>query len=450
MSPVPVQEEITFEGSMGVTELVGAYPNYIRDPETGIFKAWYQRAGTHAAPGLNLSSILCYAESDDGIHWKKPDLGFAKQYGFDTSLCNAVSFDVYPSCIYKVTYDPFDVDPQKRYKLACINIEGDIWDNNITGWPFTSPDGISWKIIPGSEWYKGRMGTDGNNQIQYNPITERYQISCRPSCLDRRIALVESKDLIHWTDPMVVLQPDALDDDLLQFYSISQYWYHDHFIGILQRHHIAETETSGGVKWAGKVDDEIVYSYNGIYWLRSKRESLLPRAPLGEFASEQVYTSSMIELEDGSLRFYSMGDIGEHFGAEPIEGIECKNNLFVSEMRQCGFVCLEPAGGYGYFTTRVLIPRNGDLRLNYKAPNGVVRVQVSNKSHQPISGFSFEDFVELRGDDTSSAVSWKEGKTIDDFIGNEIRLEFQLFQAQIYAIDWDFQIRYGDPIIERI
>ena len=85
-------------------------------------------------------------------------------------------------------------------------------------------------------------------------------------------------------------------------------------MGIVQRQHIAETEHSGAVKWAGKVDDEIVYSYKGIYWMRSQRVPLMPGAPLGEFGSEQVSTSSIVELADGSLRFYSHGDIGEHYG----------------------------------------------------------------------------------------------------------------------------------------
>ncbi len=71
---------------------------------------WYQKAGQLAAPGLNFNGILCYAESDDGIHWRKPDLGFAKQYGFDDSLRNAAGFDTYPTGPYKVTYDPFDLD----------------------------------------------------------------------------------------------------------------------------------------------------------------------------------------------------------------------------------------------------------------------------------------------------------------------------------------------------
>ena len=452
-NPELLGAELTLEGSAeDGEELAGqtsVYPNYLRDPETGLFKMWYQKSGALEVPGKNFNSILCYAESDDGIDWRKPDLGFAQQYGFDESIRNAAGFDVYPTLTCKTTYDPFDPDPERRYKLTAVEIVGDIWDNDITGRLYTSPDGISWKIVAGAEWYKGRMGTDGNNQIQFNPITGRYQITCRPSCLDRRIALVESEDLVHWTEPMVVLQPDALDGDLMQFYSISHYWYRGHFLGIVQRQHVAETERNP-VKWLGKIDDEVAYSYNGVYWMRSNRQPLIPRRPLGEFGSEQLYTSSMVETADGSLRFYTLGDIGEHCGAGPIEGTDYRSKVLVSSLRECGFACLEPVGGYGYFGTRVLIPRHGDLRINYKAPNGVVRVQASDGRNQPYPGFSFDDCIELRGDETAGAVSWKDGRGLEEFAGKPVRLEFQLFQAQVYALHWDFRIRYGDPIIERI
>ncbi len=47
-------------------------------------------------------------------------------------------------------------------------------------------------------------------------------------------------------------------------------------------------------------------------------------------------------------------------------------------------------------------------------------------------------------------MSWKEGRGLEEFTGKPVRLEFQLFQAQVYALHWDFRIRYGDPIIEKI
>jgi hypothetical protein len=84
------------------------------------------------------------------------------------------------------------------------------------------------------------------------------------------------------------------------------------------------------------------------------------------------------------------------------------------------------------------------------APNGFVWMQASDARYQPIDGFSFDDFVPLSGDNTAAVPQWKNGKSAADLVGNWARLQFKLFQAQIYAIDWDFHIQYGDPVIERI
>mgnify|MGYP001289748274 FL=1 len=53
---------------------------------------------------------------------------------------------------------------------------------------------------------------------------------------------------------------------------------------------------------------KILYAVNGY----PGREPFIRPSPLGEFTNEQVYTSSMVELEDGSLRFYSHKDVREH------------------------------------------------------------------------------------------------------------------------------------------
>ena len=55
-----------------------------------------------------------------------------------------------------------------------------------------------------------------------------------------------------------------------------QFRHHDHFVGIMQRQHIAETEESA-CKWLGKTDDELTYSYNGVHWNRTDRQAFIPR-----------------------------------------------------------------------------------------------------------------------------------------------------------------------------
>ena len=85
-----------------------------------------------------------------------------------------------------------------------------------------------------------------------------------------------------------------------------------------------------------------------------------------------------------------------------------------------------------------------------KAPNGFVWVQASDSRFRPLPGFSFDDCIPLCGDDTAAVPQWKDGKSAADLMGKAARLEVKLFQAQVYAIHWDFHIQYGDPVIERI
>jgi hypothetical protein len=448
IKPVPAAGKFGFEGAEPPA-LVG-YMNVIRDPESGLYRMWYSVNGKQEIAGKNFNTFLCYAESKDGFSWRRPDLGFAKRYGFGPELRNAVGFDQYPLVMYRVTRDPFDPDPSRRYKLVAAAFEGKLPECKIRGLLYVSSDGIDWKIVNGACWYKDKGGSDTDNNIFYNPVAKRYQIICRPSCLDRRVSIVESEDLVHWSDPVVVLAPDSLDEPLLQFYSMVPYWYQDRFIGLMQVQHVSSTEQSGGAKWLGKVDDELVYSLNGTNWNRTHRQALLERPPLGRPGSEEIYTNSMVEEPDGTLRFYSIGYNVEHFSAQPPEPVEIKSEILVHTLRSCGFACLEPVGGYGYFATRFLIPRSPDLRINFLAPNGRVWVQATTSEHKPFPGYSFEESIPLTGDQTDGIPKWTSGKTMQSFVNEGLKLEFKLFQAQVYAIHWNCHYQYGEAIIERI
>ena len=446
--PARCPQQLTFADPDPPT--ISGYMDVVRDPDENLYKLWYTVNGKQEIAGKNFNTFLCYAESKDGFVWKRPNLGFWKDYGFEPGLKNAVGFDSYPTVTYKVSRDPFDPDPNRRYKLVATDVLGPITDNNIRGILYASPDGQRWTRIKNACWYNGRMGSDTDNNIIFNPITHRYQIVCRTSCLDRRVALVESEDLIRWTEPQTILYPDSMDEPLIQFYSLTPFWHHDYFLGLMQRQHISSTEQSGGCKWLGKVDDELVYSVNGVHWNRTNRQPFIERSPLTETPCEQIYTNAVTEAEDGTLRFYSLGYNVEHFAAEPPENIPWRIEPMVHTLRPCGFACLEPIGGYGYLATRFLIPRSPDLRINFLAPNGRVRVQISNSEHKPFPGFSFADSVPLVGNEIAARPTWSSGNSLHQFVNEGVRLEFQLFQAQLYALDWDFRIQYGDPIIERI
>ncbi len=433
------------------------YPNVIRDRQSGVYRLWERVPGSRPLPGGNFSSTLCYAESEDGISFTSPNLGFSDKMGVDESLSSCVDFDLPPLGVSKVVYDAFDPNPARRYKVVGQQAEADD-QPRFTVW--VSPDGLSWTQVPGSSWFPDeptRMGSDCDNNILFNPISGRYQVICRDTCLDRRVAMTESEDLIHWTTPRVIVYPDPLDETLVQFYSMIQYWYHEYFIGLMPLQHVSSKER-GTVKWMGKVDTELTYSYNGVHWNRTDRQPFVGRLEPGVPGSEQIYTTCMVEEEDGTLRFYSRAYSGEHgdqrIGHMP-EGLVHDCEVLVHQLRSEGFAYLEPVGGFGYFGTRNLKFRKGELHINMMAPNGRIWVQASH-SHTtgpdtsgPYPGYSFDDCEPLSGDDIRAPVRWKNGKTLTELVGAGVRLEFKLCQARVYAVHGDFQIQYGDPIIER-
>ncbi len=105
--------------------------NVIYDPKDKIFKCWYedwtvdQPKNAHSwireTDGKfcvdfhgTWTSRLCYAESKDGINWKKPALGIIKENGHDTNIVIGGKLGA-AHCTY-VMLDKAEKDPKKRFK----------------------------------------------------------------------------------------------------------------------------------------------------------------------------------------------------------------------------------------------------------------------------------------------------------------------------------------------
>jgi len=108
------------------------------------YRMWYYSVSLGDKPGDLNQGPVCYAESDDGIHWVKPNLGQMEFKGSRNN--NAIALP--DERIEGVTLikDDDDPDPQRRYKMAY-----NYW--HATG-PFftirtaTSADGITWTAGP--------------------------------------------------------------------------------------------------------------------------------------------------------------------------------------------------------------------------------------------------------------------------------------------------------------
>ncbi len=115
--------------------------------EDGKYRLWYVAFDDDKEnPVASERWRAAYAESVDGLHWTKPNLGLVDYKGNkDNNL-----IDVDPSPLgfvnLKVLRDDDDADPQRRYKAT-----GHVYFRHHTRLgslaAFTSPDGLHWKMV---------------------------------------------------------------------------------------------------------------------------------------------------------------------------------------------------------------------------------------------------------------------------------------------------------------
>ena len=111
---------------------------------------------------------VAYAESTDGIHWERPNLGLVEFRGSKNNNLVQIepSSEPYarPMDFISVFYEPEDPDPNRRFKMAYIvRIRGSC--STATA---VSPDGLRWKLVNKDSFTKGHFENTG--LIKFNGL----------------------------------------------------------------------------------------------------------------------------------------------------------------------------------------------------------------------------------------------------------------------------------------
>lgn len=134
-------------GAPGTPDAQGAqfYGSIVR--EGGKFRLWYVAIDDYTNSTVAASRWRpAYAESTDGVHWVKPNLGLVNFHGSKNN--NLILTDPAPFGFVnlKVLPDPDDPDPARRYKIS-----GHVYFHHNTRLgtlaPFVSADGLRWKLV---------------------------------------------------------------------------------------------------------------------------------------------------------------------------------------------------------------------------------------------------------------------------------------------------------------
>ncbi|NKB69477.1 MAG: hypothetical protein GKR89_20590 [Candidatus Latescibacteria bacterium] len=414
----PVQREITlapeYEWEAGGLSYLTTFV------DGGKIRGWYR-----ADPLLqdaDARSITCYAESDDGIHWRKPELGLVNFQGSKANNIvwagpgiNLAPFkDGNPQCL-----------PDERYK-ALIRIERVLY-------ALVSADGLSWRLLQ-QEPVLTDYPFDTLNRPFWDSWRGEYVAYCRGvggrgsgNFFDgvRWIRRTTSADFRHWAP---LLDIDCGDTPWEHLYTNSCVQYERAPGTYLMFPSRFVTGRSPDPDWTydqGVSDIVFMASRDGLHFDRSFMEAFIrPGLDFGNWHDRGIYFEvGLLETSPTQLSMYGMENA--HLPTQRIRRYT---------LRPDGFVSVNSGYGGGEFTTRPLIFAGHRLSLNYSTSAvGSVRVEVQDALGQPLEGLALDDCPERYGDQIDGVVGWSEGGDLGRWEGTVVRLRFVLKDADLYA-----------------
>ncbi|MDP6118555.1 MAG: hypothetical protein QF437_07000 [Planctomycetota bacterium] len=131
------------------------YGSVIEDE--GKFRAWYVAMPREFLDEPDSFKHLrpAYAESEDGIHWTKPELGLVEYKGSKKNNLVLMEDGAFNMINLKVLIDEEEPDPARRYKMTAqtrwaTQKENEAGGFQERGWgtlaPFVSADGLTWRL----------------------------------------------------------------------------------------------------------------------------------------------------------------------------------------------------------------------------------------------------------------------------------------------------------------
>jgi hypothetical protein len=406
---------------------------------------------------------LCYAASTDGINWEKPGLGKVTVDGMDTNI--VIGGDSFGS-IYNVTpiEDPFEEDPRKRFKTLGIQCGKGVY-RVISAY---SADGIDWKLYDSPPSF----GTWGNNLsdvtvLSYDRSGRMYTALVRspyqyaapltpenpsartfigPSEPDawwrmnkRRVFMTESPDMIHWSQPYPVLQPDGWDNLDDSYFGMCQFRVGDTYIGFINIFH----------ECSNTIDVRLAYSYDGRNWdqINDRQPWLTGKDLSGNEWDSVLVTQGVPPIEDGdTYRIYYGGANAHHdlCFTGLIEGVDhweargdmsgIRYGLGLAKLRLDGFVSID-AFPYreGVIVTRPLFMEGGRIVINAMTrPGGYIEMDVADMKGNVIEGYSRSECGTFSGDDVRHVMTWNGDP--EACFNDYVKLRIYMKDASLYTI----------------
>ncbi|MHC4879260.1 MAG: hypothetical protein ACYTGL_22625 [Planctomycetota bacterium] len=403
--------------------------------DNGRFRLWYRGGGRGPTGG-----IWCYAESDDGLAWKKPSLGLLEHEG---SRANNIYVIGQPQA-FTPFVDPNEDDPTRRYKSA---INSPRIDTALA----SSRDGLRWKAYRQGAAITGRA-SDTISQVLWDPFAEVYRLYTRTDYGTARTGEVRgTRDMVAAADSDLsdpaswhtvrewCLGWERGDSDYhrqRQLYSVNGFVHAGVQFALIWTLETGDGETMNARLATTRGDRpwDLRWTYGD--------QPLIPRGEPGRFDCHWIQPAPGIVTWKDRHWLYYVGLARTHAGQWSPKLTGPKGGIGLATIRRDGFISVYAGPQEGTLTTRPLKFDGKRLAINaVTTATGSVRVEIQNAAGQPLRGFSLADCTPFNGDDLNGIIRWNNNSTINSLAGQTVRLRFVMKDADVYAFRFTTETR---------
>jgi hypothetical protein len=436
----PTEGELVLKGDKPWENFWLPFYSTVRD-ENGKLRMWYN------CRDLDGRTNVAYAESTDGVHWTKPELGLVDYHGSKAN--NLVGIGNLEGAVFT---DP-NAEPAQRYAyLTSMHKAGGVFR-------FTSPDGLRWQRDPQpfipfecdsqnvvfwdaphnkyAFYFRGwgPKGPRDNRRkvVEFDAATLAHPLDLRPA----RSPYHENgdKDRQPWIDTeaptaLVCDEQDPAGTDIytnaIQPYPLDPRWY----VGFpaFFRHFPKSPQPIAD----GWTEVQFVGSSDGAHWQRYDRVPYVGPGLPGPFSGAMVFIGTGLVVRGDEIWQYGTRYRTTH-GDIPSKRTQTDGAIYRFVQRVDGFVSADFTAAGGTCRIPKVTIDGARLAVNLDAGAiGQLRVGLST-ADGPIPGFAAADCEVVHLNDTHALVAWKGGADLSGMAGREVTVEFAGSRTKLYS-----------------
>jgi hypothetical protein len=388
----------------------------------------------------NRRHAVCLAESTDGLHWTKPELGVVSWDG--STKNNIVLRDACQGTMFKDENPNTPHEEQYRYVAWCV-------DRGF--YVFSSPDCVHWTR---NESAAIPFDPDGSSETFWDDQAGVYRAYFRSLIFDkqgayyRAVVRAIAPDLLspwpftpakqpQWhvfTLPKPTDQEFPVVDAGGQAYrlkGIKYPWAPDTYLAFPWRY-VGKKNIRPGSPMMVSRDGENWTLYEPPYYFASGWE--LDGRKVLEALSEQGMVRRGDEIwQYMTVRFTEHG--GALYGGVEHEG-GVHDRVVRTTQRLDGFVSLEnETGKPGIAVSKPFTFKGQKLEVNAIVKESL-KVALLDADGKPIDGFTVADCKPVKGDSVRHVIEWKNGSNVSTLAGKTCQLWLELDDAKLFALQF--------------